>query len=177
MTRKIPNLIIVAGDGRNSGKTSMCARIIMGSGVSVITAIKISPHFHEPSDGLKLLTEGKGFAIYEETNRETQKDSSVILRAGAKKVYYIQATDESTEVAFSGVLKFIPAGNPIICESPSLIRHFEPGVFIIMVSEEKQGRKDISEMKKHFHLEFTIAALKQTITLPFRWTGKEWTGS
>jgi len=170
----IPNLIIVAGDGRNSGKTWMCRRIITESGVSGLTAIKISPHFHEPGEGLELISENEGFALYEETNHATGKDSSEMLRAGARKVYYIQSNDQSTDRAFREALNLIPPHDPIVCESPSLIRHFEPGVFIIMVSEDETGRKDISEIKKHPHLEYTIGRLNETDILPFRWERNRW---
>jgi hypothetical protein len=174
MITKMPNLVIVAGDGRNSGKTSMCRKIITESGTSAISAIKISPHFHAPGEGLVLISENEEFAVYEETNSCTGKDSSEMLRAGAEKVYYLQVTDGSTASAFKKVLSYIPSGSPIICESPSLIRHFEPGVFIIMVSEDKSGRKDISEMKKHVHFEFTLSRLNETTILPFRWAESKW---
>jgi hypothetical protein len=174
MTTRIPNLIIVAGDGRNSGKTSMCRKIIMESGTPGISAIKISPHFHDAGEGLVLISENEEFAIYEETNSGTGKDSSEMLRAGAGKVYYLQVTDGSTASAFRKVLNYIPSGNPIICESPSLINHFEPGIFIIMVSEDDSGRKDISEMKKHVHFEFTLSRLNEMTALPFHWTGRKW---
>jgi hypothetical protein len=174
MTRNIPNLIIVAGDGRNSGKTRMCRRIITESGVQGLTAIKISPHFHEPGEGLILISEEEGFALYEETNRAAGKDSSEMLRVGAHKVYYIQTNDGSTDRAFTEALSHILPEDPIVCESPSLIRHFEPGVFIIMVSEDETGRKDISEIKKHPHLEYTISRLNETDILPFRWKGNKW---
>lgn len=174
MTTEIPNLIIVAGDGRNSGKTSMCRRIIRESGAAGISAIKISMHFHEPGDGVILISENKEFAIYEETNSGTGKDSSEMLLAGASKVYYIQVTDGSADDAFRKVLTYIPSGKPIICESQSLINHVEPGVFIIMVSEDNSGRKDISEIRRHVHFEFTLSSLKTMATLPFHWTGRKW---
>jgi hypothetical protein len=174
MTTKIPNLIIIAGNGRNSGKTSMCRRIIKESGTSGISAIKISQHFHDPGEGVLLISENKDFAIFEETNRGTGKDSAEMLRAGAGKVYFIQVTDGSAGSAFREVLSLIPSGKPIICESPSLINHYEPGIFIIMVSDDESGRKDISEMKKHVHIEFTLERLNSTATLPFHWNGDEW---
>jgi dephospho-CoA kinase len=174
MTRKIPNLIIVAGNGRNSGKTTMCRRIIMESGVAGITAVKISHHFHEETEGLVLLSEKEGFSIYEETNRGNGKDSSEMLRCGAAKAYLIKVTDELTEEAFAEVLRYIQSDGPVICESPSLIRYFEPGVLIIMVSPDGESRKDISEMKKHPHIEFTLKILSETDTLPIRWAGNKW---
>jgi hypothetical protein len=174
MTRKLPNLIIVAGDGRNSGKTTMCSRIIRESGTTGLKAIKISPHSHSQGEGMHLISENEGYMIYEETSRITGKDSSEMLRAGAEKVYYIQAGDSFAAGAFEEVLRIIPEGDPIVCESPSLIKHFEPGVFIIMISGEHEGRKDITEMKKHDHLTFSLSLLEKTTTLPFRWSGKSW---
>jgi len=174
MSVKIPNLIIVAGDGRNSGKTSMCRRIIRESGAPAISAVKICHHFHDPGNGVVLVSENEKFTIYEETNRDTGKDSSEMLQAGADKVFYIQVTDGSTEIAFRKVLDLLPPGKPIICESQSLINHFEPGIFIIMVSEDDSGRKDISGIRKYVHLEFSHTRLNATATLPFCWTGNEW---
>lgn len=174
MTLKLPNLIIVAGDGRNSGKTSMCRRIIKESGADKLKAVKISPHFHEQGKGVNLISENEGFLIYEETNRGTGKDSAEMLNAGAEKVYFIQTGERFVAEAFKEVLKYIPSGDPIVCESPSLIKHFEPGVFVIMVSEDAEGRKDISELKKHLHIEFSLPRLNETIQLPFVWTGREW---
>jgi hypothetical protein len=174
MTRKIPNLIIVAGDGRNAGKTTMCCRIIREFEIPGLVAIKISQHFHEPSEGLVLLAEQKGFAVYQETSLLTGKDSSEMLRCGASKVFYIQAEDKVVTAAVEEILTRFPAGSPVICESPSLISYYDPGVFIIMVSDNDSNRKDISGMKKNVHVEFSLEELKKVARLPFSWTGTEW---
>jgi hypothetical protein len=174
ITRKLPNLIIVAGDGRNSGKTGMCCKIISESNADRLKGIKISPHFHQPGEGMYLISEDEGYLIYEELSRVTGKDSAEMLRAGAEKVYYIQTKDRFLARAFEEVLRIIPEGDPIVCESPALINHFDPGVFIIMVSDEQDGRKDITEMKKHEHLEFSLSALGKAAILPFSWSGKKW---
>ena len=50
-----------------------------------ITAIKITPHFHETTPGLKTIREETGYAIYEETNSDTTKDTSRMLRSGAAR--------------------------------------------------------------------------------------------
>ena len=66
---KIPNLLLIAGTGTKSGKTSLACKIIEQFKNLNITAIKISPHFHETTDGLISISEGEGYAIYEETSK------------------------------------------------------------------------------------------------------------
>jgi uridine kinase len=78
----IPNLLLIAGTGTRSGKTSMACRIIEQFSDLKITAIKISPHIHERTDGLIPKTEKKGYSVYEETNSNTSKDTSRMLNSG-----------------------------------------------------------------------------------------------
>ncbi|TAL59958.1 MAG: hypothetical protein EPN88_16615 [Bacteroidetes bacterium] len=82
----IPNLLLIAGTGTKSGKTSIACRIISQFKILNITAIKISPHLHEVTPGLIPLIEKKGYSVYEETNRNTSKDTSRMLHSGAKEV-------------------------------------------------------------------------------------------
>jgi uridine kinase len=96
----IPNLLLIAGTGTESGKTSMACRIIEQFYELNITAIKISPHFHEATPGLKTLYEEKGYSIYEETNRDTIKDTSRMLRSGAAKVYFAKVLDDRLRFVF-----------------------------------------------------------------------------
>jgi len=47
MESKYPNILLVSGNGRNSGKTTLACKIIERfSKDHEITGLKISPHFH-----------------------------------------------------------------------------------------------------------------------------------
>ena len=59
-----------------------------------ITAIKITPHFHETTEGLLTISEITGYTIYEETERNSFKDTSRMLAAGAHKVYFAKVWDD-----------------------------------------------------------------------------------
>ncbi len=48
----VPNLLIIAGTGNKSGKTSMACRIIEQLKHLEIVSVKITPHFHETTPGL-----------------------------------------------------------------------------------------------------------------------------
>jgi hypothetical protein len=155
----IPNLLLIAGTGTKSGKTTMACRIIEQFKHLDITAIKISPHFHETTPGLQTICEESGYEIYSETNIDAAKDTSRMLHSGAGKVYFAKVFDDSLKFVFDKILELIPEGTPIICESPALRNFIEPGVFIIMSSETTRTRKDISHFHDYSHLRFAFEEL------------------
>jgi hypothetical protein len=171
---KLDNLLLVAGSGRNSGKTTFVCKIIEQFHHLGITSIKISPHFHNPSDGLIPITSKSGYTIFEETNSNTLKDSSRMLKSGADKVYYIQTHEESLNEAFSDVYKKIEPNKPVICESPGLIYHFEPGIFIIMISSVGSNLKSLVSLKRFQHKEFTNEEILKIVSFPIDFLDGVW---
>jgi len=171
---KLNNVLLVAGSGRNSGKTTIVCQIIEHYRELEITSLKISPHFHPPSDGLVPFFGKPGYEIFEETNRFSSKDTSRMLQSGAQKVFYIQTNEANIGKAFSEVYRNIPADMPVICESPSLINFIEPGLFIIMISSMGGSLKKIESIKRFPHLEFTFDALSNQSCLPIYFENGIW---
>jgi len=148
--KDIPNLLLIAGTGRNTGKTTLACSIInkFSSNFQVI-GLKISPHFHGGTDSLKTIVNDNNFNIYEETSASTVKDSSLMLKAGAAKVFYIEVLDEYLKTAFEQFLNILPKSHPLICESPALRKYIQPGVFFIVDSERnKNKKKEILEFRE-----------------------------
>lgn len=171
---KIPGLLLIAGNGNKSGKTTLACRIIEQSGDRSIVGVKITPHFHETTPGLVLLKETSGYAVYEETNRETGKDTSRMLKAGASKVYFAKVTDNDLLSAFMAIMDFVPQGAPVVCESPAL-RHFVvPGLFMIMKSDGEYNNKDINSLLQLPHVMFKLEELEKIKKLPLRFEGGSW---
>jgi hypothetical protein len=173
--KKMHNLLLVAGTGRNSGKTTMVCRVTQQFRHLGIISVKISPHFHEPSKGLLLVSKNQGYIIYEETNHGTSKDTSRMLQCGAKRVLYAQVHEGFLNEAFSEIIKNIPENGPVVCESPSLIRHVRPGVFVIMISDNEVDAKNIAEMRLLPHSEYNLKMLLETEVLPFNFSNGMWT--
>jgi hypothetical protein len=174
---KIPNLLLIAGTGTKSGKTSMACRIIEQFSPLHITAIKISPHFHETTPGLKTIYKETGISIFEETDPASTKDTSRMLRSGASKVYFAKVHDDRLLYVFNRIRDLLPEGSPIICESPALRNFIEPGVFIIMSSETTRTRKDISHLLTYHHLKFEFEKLPEMPVIPIEFEDGRWSYS
>jgi hypothetical protein len=170
----IPNLMIIAGTGNKSGKTSMACRILEQLRHLEIVSVKITPHFHETTPGLVLLSEKTGYSVYEETNRDTSKDTSRMLKAGASRVYFAKVTDNSLAEAFEEIMKVIPDGTPIICESPALRHYAEPGLFVIMTSLLIDNIKDIKSLLDLPHVEFNMDFLARYKDIPISFNNGKW---
>ncbi len=171
---KVPNLLIIAGTGNKSGKTTFACRLIEQFRSLDIISVKITPHFHETTPGLELIKEDPDYSIYEETDRESSKDTSRMLKAGAVKVYFAKVTDNSLFEAFKNILDLIPHGAPVVCESPALRYQVDPGLFIVMMSPEKDNQKDINKLLSLPHVEFNMTFLSGCKKLPVDFKNGKW---
>jgi hypothetical protein len=169
-----PNLLLIAGTGNKSGKTTLACRAIEQFRGSGIMGIKITPHFHETTPGLIGLVEKKGYSIFEETNPGTGKYTSRMLKAGAAKVFFSKVTDDNLLNAFTEIMKYIPEGTPVVCESPALRYYIEPGLFIIMAAFESNNNKDINKLLQLHHVMIQLKDLPGIQTLPFDFRNGKW---
>lgn len=126
----MPHLLLIAGNGRNVGKTTVACQIIARFAAEIpVTAVKISPHFHA-FDADELVFGTENFVILNET-KQTEKDSSRMLQAGASKVFFVMAKPGFLNEATEKLLQFLP-GNLIVCESGGLHEFVTPGIFLMV---------------------------------------------
>ncbi len=126
------NLLLIAGTGRNVGKTSLACKIIKHiSDKGNVVGIKISPHMHTQSKSANLICETKEYSVYQEYDLDTDKDSSRMLKAGARKVFYIQSEETRIGEAFKVLSKHLDRDTPIVCESGGLRNYIKPSLFFI----------------------------------------------
>jgi len=84
-----PQLLIISGTGRNTGKTTLACDIISYFSNQIeITGVKISPHFHKHGKHIESLFESELFNLYWEITENSEKDTSRMLKTGAAKVFY-----------------------------------------------------------------------------------------
>lgn len=124
---------MVSGSGRNCGKTTLCCLLINQLKKSDrVIGLKISPHFHTNKQINTIVFEGSDYTVYNETEKESGKDSSRMLAAGAEKVYFIQCTDEKLPYLYSILKHLLPDDIPVVCESGSFANHYKPGMHILI---------------------------------------------
>jgi len=149
---RMPRLLLIAGNGRNSGKTTFACSVIRNLNRQyAIIAIKISPHPYST------VTEngetGITFGISEETVSLSGKDSSRMLDAGAFKSFFITANESHLNKVAESIEMLAPPGSYILCESGGLRKHIEPGLFFIVSRKENVELKPtLNELTKKEHV-------------------------
>ena len=141
-----PNMILIAGDGRNVGKTSFAMQIIRTLSVSTeVIAIKTTPHKHVLTGGLEMVVQTEDYLVALEKG-EHHKDSALLRQAGAVQVFLIMAEQHFLRRAFSHISAHV---NDKICvaESGGLSEIVHPGVFFFI---RNQG----GAIRKKHYLEF-----------------------
>ena len=121
----MPNLLLIAGNGRNVGKTTMGCRLV--ESIKGAIAIKVSPHPHPDTENLDECFKTDNILIAKETHSEGKKDSNRYLKAGAKAVFYVRCSDEYLPLLVKWIKSQISYKIPIICESGGIGKYIKPG--------------------------------------------------
>lgn len=148
MTEISNHILLVSGSGQNVGKTSFIRRVIAQNAGQKIAAIKITPHFHEPTRGLAPMVVTDNYRIFQETDLTSGKDSSLFLQAGADRVFYIQTSDDYLEEAFSLVLEQLDPVKPVVIESAALRKILKPTFYLFIQNKFEDVKPVALEMQK-----------------------------
>ena len=140
---RFKNILLVSGGKRNVGKTTYICKLISLHKNKAITAVKITPHFHEITTGLQSISKGDGWILSKETNTTQKKDTSLYLKAGAKNSFFLQSEKEYLKEAFNELLPFLPQDNPIIIESAGLNKIIQPELYVVVLPDGECLKKEI----------------------------------
>lgn len=129
-------MLLIGGNGRNSGKTTLACKIISAfAAESEVAGLKITPHFHNFNDE-DVVLKTNHLVLIEEKQVST-KDSSLMLRAGAKKVYLVMVKQEHLHEAVEKLIEILPK-SLIVCESGGLHEIVKPGLFLMVKQKEDE---------------------------------------
>jgi hypothetical protein len=145
MTKISKNILLISGSGRNVGKTTFMRRVIEQNADQHPVAVKITPHFHEPTPGLIPIQVNENFRV---TDSTSGKDSSSFLQAGAEKVFYIQTSDTFLGEAFNLVSGLLSNDQPVIAESAALRKFIVPGFYVFIEKKSEEMKQSAREMQK-----------------------------
>ena len=172
-----PDFFIISGNGRNSGKTTLaCSIIKQASRDFAVAAIKVSPHFHPPSDPSGTPANHEHYIIRKETDPKGRKDSSRMLAAGASQVFYLEVKDDHLEEAMQALFASVSFKGPVVCESGRMRDVIEPSLFILV--DRDDGREDKPGFIRYAAVADRVILFDESSSgidpLNIRFNGKRW---
>lgn len=155
---KKARFIVLGSTGRNTGKTEFACRLIEKYakeqqlyGVKVVTIDPDQGSCPRGGEGCGICSSLKGdYEISEETRSDTDKDTSRMLRAGAHKVYFLKVRYDRLEKGLNALVNLIPENAFAVCESNSIRKVVEPGLFLVIKNrDEKQVKESCAEVVQY----------------------------
>jgi len=153
-----PNILLITGNGKNVGKTTLSSALINRFQNKKILGVKISPHFHDFDPKVEdVLYQTKGIIIIEEHRKNTGKDSSKFKAAGAFRAFYIMVLDHNLQEAFDKLMEFAGNDYPMIIESAALRNIIVPGIFLLLSHiDQPQPKKSILPLMDYVDHKVTL---------------------
>ena len=146
---KALGMLMVGAADRNVGKTKFACLLISKFslqcsivGIKVTVIEKAGSSCPRGVSGCDVCSSLEGpFHITEETNRGTNKDTCRMLAAGASRVFWLRALKTHLKEGIAALLDIIGDDAVSVCESNSLRRVVEPGLFVIVKGNGTQNHK------------------------------------
>lgn len=143
---KRSDFLIIGSTGQNTGKTTFAEKIIkrlkekhfiIGLKITVIN--KDIVKCPKGSVDCNVCGSFSGdYEILEEKNAKLKKDTSIMLKAGAKQVFWLKVDKNHLKKGVRQILKIIPKNAKVICESNSVRKVITPSLFLIIKNEDNK---------------------------------------
>ncbi len=152
-----PSLLLVGGAGRNSGKTRLCCSLIERFGRDrplvglKVTAVRdqscSNPRNNETGGARAPLADD--YEISEEVGQIEGKDTTLMLNSGAERVLWLRCTRENLKAGTAALIERVGPNAICICESNSLRKVVEPGLFLLVKDSGSNEYKPSSREVLH----------------------------
>ncbi|HVJ07738.1 MAG TPA: hypothetical protein VM554_05100 [Acidisarcina sp.] len=130
-------VVVVGGNSRNIGKTSVVASLIASLPEMHWAAFKITQHGHQICDGKSLrcdcVSAQHTASFTEETNRTSGKDSARYLYAGAARSFLVRTHPGSLQDAMPRLRAECAAAENAIIESNSVMEFLHPHLYLTVL--------------------------------------------
>ena len=151
-------LIVVGGQCRKVGKTTLIVDIIRATPDLRWTAVKITPHAesHCPVNGsdCKCGPAEHTFSIYEEVDRSGRTGTSRYLLAGAQRSMWVQTKDNRVQDVLGPLAETLNEAQNVIVESDALVKFWHPAIFLMVLDprmpEFKASARDVFPLADAF---------------------------
>jgi hypothetical protein len=152
-------IVVVGGQARNVGKTSLVANLIKAVPERRWTAVKISQHEHD-------LPQHASYIIREEGNSSGDGDTCRYLQAGARRALLLSARPGRLRDAIPALRRELRRADDVIMESNSVLEFLEPDVYLAVLDPAIIDFK--SSARQYLQLASAVV-LNQSERRNFRW--------
>ena len=155
---KLDGMLMIGSAGANVGKTELgCSLINRFSKDNDIIGLKITTikakggQCPRGGEGCGVCSSIEGdFLITEEEDSSSGKDTAKLLAAGASRVYWLRVMREHLEESMKSLLEVIGGDKIIVCESNSLRKVVEPGLFFMVARDDLEVWKHSARSVKKY---------------------------
>ncbi|MCJ7579392.1 MAG: hypothetical protein MUP98_02535 [Candidatus Aminicenantes bacterium] len=151
-----PHMLLIGSSSRNIGKTHLATSLIRRNrqftdiiGLKVTTIkekTKTCPHGNE---NCCICSEIEGnYLISEEKDGSLEKDTSLLLNAGAKKVYWLIVLEDKLDEGARALLNIVPPESVIVAESNRFRRAVQPGFFLMLINPQKRIKESAKSVQQ-----------------------------
>jgi molybdopterin-guanine dinucleotide biosynthesis protein A len=146
---KLDGMLMIGSAGSNVGKTELACALLgkIGEGSGVI-GIKVTTirdkegQCPRGGEGCGVCSSLEGvYSIVEELDSSSEKDTARLLAAGASRVFWLRVREEHLLEGMTALLDIVGHDTVSICESNSLRKVVEPGLFLMVGSRNTKNWK------------------------------------
>lgn len=164
-------LVVVGGQSRNVGKTSVVAGLIARLPEMRWTAFKITQHEHAfclvNGASCACITPDHSIAVSEERSASSATDTARFLAAGAARSLWVRTRQGMLADAMPRILKELAAAENAILESNSIMEFLQPDVYLTVLDTGVTDWKTSARL----YLNRADAVLLQTKNAEPQWPG------
>lgn len=143
---RIMRMVVVGGNSRDTGKTSVVAGLIRALPHYDWTAVKLTQYGHGicAADGKECgcAPEEHPVAVTEETDWGGRSDTSRFLAAGAQRALWVRVRIGMLETVLPALGQAIGDARHVIVESNSIVRFCDPAVYLTVLDPAKRDFKE-----------------------------------
>ena len=152
-------IVVVGGQARNVGKTSLLANLIRATPERRWTAVKITQHEHDlPADA--------SYVMREERDAAGDSDTARYLRAGARRALLLSAGPGRLGDAIPALRRELGQADDVIMESNSVLEFLEPDVYLAVLDP---AIADFKSSARQFLQQASAVVLNEPQRKNFRW--------
>lgn len=152
-------IVVVGGQARKVGKTSVVEGLIRGLPEMRWTAIKVEPGGE---------TGGLEVAVSEEKDGASGTDSSRYLAAGAVRSLWVRTRTDDLREAMPMILKELEAAENVIIESNSILRFLQPDIYLSVLDP---AGADFKESAKRYVGRADAVLVPEAVMAGSKWKG------